>query len=119
MVESGFQGATLVKLILRNKEYEVKAGMTLLAALQKINVLPESVIATREGEMILEDEILKDGDVVKLIAVISGGSCHCEEPRAERSEPIGERRRSAGDEATSFRRGDCFVAKTDKCYEMS
>jgi len=64
----------LVKLILRNKEFEVKPGMTLLSALQKINVVPESVIATREGEMILDDEILKDGDVVKLIAVISGGS---------------------------------------------
>jgi sulfur carrier protein ThiS len=64
----------LVKLILRNKEYEVKPGMTLLSALQKINVVPESVIATREGEMILDDEILKDGDVVKLIAVISGGT---------------------------------------------
>jgi sulfur carrier protein ThiS len=64
----------LVKLILRDKAYEVKPGMTLLSALQKINVVPESVIATREGEMILEDEILKDGDVVKLIAVISGGS---------------------------------------------
>jgi sulfur carrier protein ThiS len=64
----------LVKLILRNKEYEVKPGMTLLSALQKIDVVPESVIATREGEMILDDEILRDGDVVKLIAVISGGS---------------------------------------------
>jgi sulfur carrier protein ThiS len=64
----------LVKLILREKEYEVKPGMTLLSALQKVNVVPESVIATREGEMILEDEILNDGDVVKLIAVISGGS---------------------------------------------
>jgi sulfur carrier protein ThiS len=64
----------LVKLILRDKEYEVKPGMTLLSALQKINVVPESVIATRESEMILEDEILKDGDVVKLIAVISGGA---------------------------------------------
>jgi sulfur carrier protein ThiS len=62
-----------VKLILRDKEYEVKAGMTLLSALQKNNIVPESVIATREAEMILEDEILKDGDVVKLIAVISGG----------------------------------------------
>lgn len=48
--------------------------MTLLSALQKINVIPESVIATRDGEMILDDEILKDGDVVKLIAVISGGA---------------------------------------------
>ena len=64
----------MVKLILRNKEYEVKPGMTLLSALQKINVVPESVIATRDGEMILDDEILKDGDVVKLIAVISGGA---------------------------------------------
>lgn len=72
MVESPY-GVALVKLVLRDKEYEVKPGMTLLSALQKINVLPESVIATREGEMILEDEILRDGDVVKLIAVISGG----------------------------------------------
>jgi len=62
-----------VKLILRDKEYEVKPGMTLLDSLKKVSILPESVIATREAEMILEDEILKDGDVVKLIAVISGG----------------------------------------------
>ncbi len=62
-----------VKLILRDKEYEVRAGMTLLDALNKSNIVPESVIATRTGEMILEDEILKDGDVIKLIAVISGG----------------------------------------------
>ena len=63
-----------VKLILREKEYEVRPGMTLLSALQKNNIVPESVIATRAGEMILEDEILKDGDVIKLIAVISGGA---------------------------------------------
>jgi sulfur carrier protein ThiS len=64
----------MVKLILRTQEYEVKPGMTLLSALEKINIIPESVIATREGEIILEDEILRDGEVVKLVAVISGGS---------------------------------------------
>lgn len=63
-----------VKLVLRGKEYEVKPGMTLLDSLKKINVLSESVIAVRDGEMILDDEILKDGDVVKLVAVISGGA---------------------------------------------
>ena len=62
-----------VQLTLRDKVFEVRPGMTLLSSLEKIGVLPESVIATRNGEMILEDEILKDGDVVKLIAVISGG----------------------------------------------
>ena len=47
--------------------------MTLLSALHKSDIVPESVIAIRDGEMILEDEILQDGDVIKLIAVISGG----------------------------------------------
>ena len=64
----------MVKLILRAREYEIKSGMTLLSALEKSNIIPESVIATRDGEIILEDEILKDGEVVKLVQVISGGS---------------------------------------------
>jgi len=64
----------VAKLILRDKEYEVRPGMSLLDALRKSNIVPESVIATREGEMITDDEILHPGDVVKLVAVISGGS---------------------------------------------
>lgn len=66
-------GDKLVKLVLRDKEYKVNEGMNLLSALKKCNIVPESVIATLNGEMILDDEILNDGDVVKLIAVISGG----------------------------------------------
>ena len=73
MIES-LSYPSMVKLILRETEYEVKPGMTLLSSLEKCNILPESVIATRNGEMILEDEILKDGDVVRLVAVISGGA---------------------------------------------
>ena len=61
------------RLVLRNKEYEVKSGMALLDALKKCGIAPESIIATRDGELMTEDELLKDGDVIKLIAVISGG----------------------------------------------
>ena len=63
----------MVKLILRDKEFEVRPGMDLLAALEKCGILSESVIATRDGELILDDEILENGDVIKLVAVISGG----------------------------------------------
>jgi sulfur carrier protein ThiS len=63
----------MVRLLLRDKVYEVRPGMTLLAALEKSKILPETVIATRDGEMILEDEILNEGEEVKLVAVISGG----------------------------------------------
>lgn len=62
-----------VRLVIRGKEHEVKPGMTLRDSLHKIDVLPETVLATRNGEMITEDEILRDGDLVKLISVISGG----------------------------------------------
>jgi len=58
---------------MRKNEYEVRPGMTLLSALKKIDILPEAVLATRNGELIEEDEILKDGQVIKLVAVISGG----------------------------------------------
>lgn len=62
-----------VKILLRQKEFEVKSGMTLRQALLKLELQPEAFLATRDGEMITEDEILKEGDCIKLIAVISGG----------------------------------------------
>jgi sulfur carrier protein len=60
-------------LIYRKNEYNVRAGMTLRAALKKINIEPESVIATRDGELITDDELIDEDDVIKLISVISGG----------------------------------------------
>ena len=63
----------MVKIILRDKEYEVRPGMTLLSALKKIDVLPEAVIAMRDSELIEEDEILREGETIRLVAVISGG----------------------------------------------
>ncbi len=62
-----------VKLILRDKEYEVRPGMSVKHALEKIGIEPESVLATRNGELLTDEEILKDGEVIKLVAVISGG----------------------------------------------
>jgi sulfur carrier protein ThiS len=62
-----------VKLILRDKVYEAKSGMSVRHALEKIGVNSESVLATRDGELITDDEILHEGDVIKLVAVISGG----------------------------------------------
>jgi sulfur carrier protein ThiS len=63
-----------VSIALRDSVYEVRAGMTARDALIKIDILPESVLITRNGELITEDEILKEGEKIRLIAVISGGS---------------------------------------------
>jgi sulfur carrier protein ThiS len=60
-------------MILRKHEYEIKHGMTVRNALQKLDLEPDSVLATRNGELITDDEIVKENDVIKLVPVISGG----------------------------------------------
>ncbi len=62
------------RLTLRGKEYEVRAGMTVRDAILHVGLLPESVLATRAGELVTEDEILREGEEIKLVAVISGGA---------------------------------------------
>jgi sulfur carrier protein ThiS len=63
----------MVKLFLRKDEFEVRPGMCLIDALKKLNILPEGIIATRNGELIEVDEILNEGDIIKLVNAISGG----------------------------------------------
>jgi sulfur carrier protein ThiS len=73
VIESKGRRIMVAKLILRDKVYEVKPGMSLLDALRKSHIVPEAVIAVRDGEMITDDELLRPGDEIKLVAVISGG----------------------------------------------
>ena len=61
------------KMIFKKEMYEIPHGLTIQSALERIEVSPESVIPTRKGVLIPEDEIIKDGEVIKLVAVISGG----------------------------------------------
>ena len=63
----------MVKIVFRDKEWELRAGMTVRDAILKVGLDPQAVLAVREGKLINEATILRDGDTVKLIAVISGG----------------------------------------------
>jgi sulfur carrier protein ThiS len=61
------------KIIYRNKEWEVPTNITVQDAIKKGGLNPEMVLATRDGKLITEDVHLQADDVVKLVAVISGG----------------------------------------------
>jgi sulfur carrier protein ThiS len=61
------------RLILRGKVFEVKSGITVQNALKNVGINSEAVLATRDGELITDDEILREDDVIKLVEVISGG----------------------------------------------
>jgi sulfur carrier protein ThiS len=63
----------MVTLIHRGQEWQVKAGMTVRDAILKVGLNPEAVLAVRDGRLISEDVKIRDGDLIKLIAVVSGG----------------------------------------------
>jgi sulfur carrier protein ThiS len=63
-----------IKLILRKKEYELEArNIKVKQALQQLELSPEAYLLVRAGELLNENDVLHDGDVIKIVAVISGG----------------------------------------------
>jgi sulfur carrier protein ThiS len=63
----------MVKVTFRDKSWEVKAGSTVRHIIQKADLNPESVLAVQNGKLINEETLTQEGDVIKLVAVISGG----------------------------------------------
>ncbi len=64
-----------IKLVLRKKEYELEGkSIQVKQALQELSLSPEAHLLVRNGELLNENDWLKDGDQVKIVAVISGGS---------------------------------------------
>jgi sulfur carrier protein len=64
----------MVKVIYREKNWEVKAGSTVRHVIEKAGLNPESILAVRNGKLVNEATLIQDGDTIKLVAVVSGGS---------------------------------------------
>ena len=62
-----------VKLTYRDKKFELPSGMTVRDAIKKVGLSPETILATRKGQLLTDDELLREDDQIKLVAVISGG----------------------------------------------
>ncbi len=63
----------MVKLVYRQKVWEVKPGMTVRDAILKTGLKLYAVLPMRDGKLINEETILRDEDEIKLVAVVSGG----------------------------------------------
>ncbi len=63
----------MIKIKYRKQEWELEGKFTVRQAVEKVGLNLESVLAVRDGELIVEDTKLRDGDEIRLVAVISGG----------------------------------------------
>ena len=60
-------------LVVRGQEQPVAAGKTLAEALRSLGLEPEMYLAVRDGALIPVTETVREGDVIRLVPVISGG----------------------------------------------
>ena len=65
-----------VKLYLRKQEFTIDdvIDLTVAKALKQLDLIPEAYLVIRSGEMITEHELIREGDVLKIIPVVSGGN---------------------------------------------
>jgi len=63
-----------VKIYYRGQVIEVSAGMSLRDILVMNDIQPETHFGVRDEKVIPDDEVLSDGEVIRLVKVISGGA---------------------------------------------
>ena len=62
-----------MQVIYRNHTWTFDEKLTVLQMLKLVDLLPESVLVVRNGQLVTEDQHLQPGDNVKIVSVISGG----------------------------------------------
>ncbi|MBN1811976.1 MAG: thiamine biosynthesis protein ThiS [Anaerolineae bacterium] len=62
-----------MKIIYRDREWELEGRRRVRDAIREVGLMPQTVLAVREGKLLTGDLMLEENDEVKLVAVISGG----------------------------------------------
>jgi len=65
-----------VKVLLRNprRELEIEGDASVKDVLRRLDIIPETVLVIRDGELLLKTDLVTDADTIELRPVISGGS---------------------------------------------
>jgi len=62
-----------MKITYRDKEWELRGRRRVQDAIKEVGLIPQTVLAVRDGKLLTEDVMLDEDDEVRLVAVISGG----------------------------------------------
>ena len=65
-----------MKVVLRNprREVEVAGNRRVKDVLRELQIIPETVLVIRGDDLITTDQMVRDGDVLELRPVMSGGA---------------------------------------------
>ena len=62
-----------MKIVYRDQHWELQGRRRVRDAIKEVGLVPQTVLAVRDGKLLTGDVILNEDDEIKLIAVVSGG----------------------------------------------
>ena len=62
-----------MKIVYRDQQWELQGRRRVRDAIKEVGLVPQTVLAVRDGKLLTGDVILNEDDEIKLIAVVSGG----------------------------------------------
>jgi sulfur carrier protein ThiS len=62
-----------MKIVYRDQQWELQGRWRVEDAIREVGLVPQAVLAVRDGKLLTEDEIAGEDDEIRLVAVISGG----------------------------------------------
>jgi sulfur carrier protein ThiS len=62
-----------ITIIFRKEHFLLDGTIMVKEALQKMGLSPESHLVVRDGQLLNDNDVLRNGEVVKIISAISGG----------------------------------------------
>jgi sulfur carrier protein ThiS len=65
--------ANTIKVTYRDQQWEVPGPIVVRDLIERVGLTPATVLAVRQGQLVLDSVVLEDNDEIRLIAVITGG----------------------------------------------
>ncbi|MBN2048696.1 MAG: MoaD/ThiS family protein [Anaerolineaceae bacterium] len=64
----------MITILIRNQKHELEQKSIFVKDLMRdLELSPQAFLAVRDGELLTEGDLIRDGETVKMVAVISGG----------------------------------------------
>jgi len=62
-----------MKITYRDKQWELSGRRRVRDVIKEVGLIPQAVLAVRNGKLVAEDTMIDEEDEITLVAVISGG----------------------------------------------
>jgi len=63
----------MITVTYRDQHWAVPGPIVVRDLIESVGLTPATVLAVRHGQLVLDSAVADDGDVIKLIAVMTGG----------------------------------------------